>query len=76
VVQESGYRIMRSPLILFTSGRSSFLRSRTASGEPGAGKRERSSVIWTNIALAAVVGWIMLEIGWAAFLLVEVPVSF
>lgn len=69
-----GYRIMRSPMILFTIG--SFLvftvTHRFWSRE--AGKRERSSVIWTNIAIAAVVGWIILEIGWAAFLLVEIPI--
>ena len=33
--------------------------------ERGAGKRERSSVIWTNLAIAAAVGWIVREIGWA-----------
>ncbi len=69
-----GYRIMRSPLILFTIG--SFLVFAVAQRffEKSAGKRERSSVIWTNLALAAVIGWIMLEIGWAAFLLVEIPI--
>jgi acyl-lipid omega-6 desaturase (Delta-12 desaturase) len=69
-----GYRIMRSPMILFTIG--SFLvftvTHRFWGGKAGA--RERSSVIWTNIAIAAVVAWIMLEIGWAAFLLVEIPI--
>lgn len=69
-----GYRIMRSPMILFTIG--SFIVFTVTHRFWGAtaGKRERSSVIWTNIALAAVIGWIMIEIGWAAFLLVEVPI--
>jgi acyl-lipid omega-6 desaturase (Delta-12 desaturase) len=69
-----GYRIMRNPLILFTIGATIVFAFTHRLFEKGAGKRERSSVIWTNIALAAVIGWIMLEIGWAAFLLVELPV--
>ena len=69
-----GYRIMRNPMILFTIG--SFLvftvthRFWTSSS----GKRERSSVIWTNLALVGLVGWLMILIGWQAFLLVEVPI--
>ena len=69
-----GYRVMRSPMILFTIGSFFVFTVRHRFWRAGSGKRERSSVIWTNIAIAAVVGWIMLEIGWAAFLLVEVPV--
>ena len=69
-----GYRIMRSPIILFTVGSFIVFTLTHRFWEKEAGKRERSSVIWTNIAIAAVVGWLMLEIGWAAFLLVEVPI--
>lgn len=69
-----GYRIMRSPLILFTVGAVIVFTITHRFWRPGAGKRERSSVIWTNLAIAAVAGWIMLEIGWAAFLMVELPV--
>ena len=69
-----GYRIMRNPMILFTIGSFIVFTVTQRFFEKHSGKRERSSVIWTNIAIAALVGWIMLEIGWAAFLLVEVPV--
>lgn len=69
-----GYRIMRNPMILFTIGSFIVFTVTQRLFEKHSGKRERSSVIWTNIAIAALVGWIMLEIGWAAFLLVEVPV--
>ena len=69
-----GYRIMRSPLILFTIGSFIVFTVTHRFFEKDAGKRERSSVIWTNIAIAAVVGWLMIEVGWAAFLLVEVPI--
>ena len=69
-----GYRIMRNPMILFTIGSFIVFTVTHRFFEKSAGKRERSSVIWTNIAIAAVIGWIMLEVGWAAFLLVEVPI--
>ena len=69
-----GYRIMRSPMILFTIGSFIVFTMTHRFWEKDAGKRERSSVIWTNIAIAAVVGWLMIEFGWAAFLLVEVPI--
>jgi omega-6 fatty acid desaturase (delta-12 desaturase) len=69
-----GYRIMRSPLILFTVGAMIVFVVTHRFWRPGAGKRERSSVVWTDLAIAAVVGWLVLEIGWAAFLMVELPV--
>jgi len=69
-----GYRIMRNPIILFTVGSFLVFTVTHRFWEKEAGKRERSSVIWTNIAIAAVVGWLILEIGWVAFLLVEVPI--
>ena len=69
-----GYRIMRSPMILFTIGAMIVFMLTHRFWEKNAGKRERSSVIWTNIAIAAVVGWLVIEIGWAAFLMVELPI--
>ena len=69
-----GYRIMRSPMFLFTVGSFFVFTVTHRFSEKGSGKRERSSVLWTNIALAAVVGWLMIEVGWAAFLLVEIPI--
>ena len=69
-----GYRIMRSPFILFTVGAVIVFAITHRFWEKSAGKRERSSVIWTNLAIAAVVGWMVIEIGWAAFLMVELPI--
>ncbi len=69
-----GYRIMRNPLILFTVGATIVFAITHRFWRPGAGKRERSSVVWTDLAIAGVVGWLVLEIGWAAFLMVELPV--
>lgn len=72
-----GYRIMRNPYILFTVG--SFLVFSVLHRfwrSDGIGKRERDSVIWTNLALAAIVAVLWVLIGWQAILLVEVPVLF
>jgi omega-6 fatty acid desaturase (delta-12 desaturase) len=69
-----GYRIMRSPFILFTVGATIVFVITHRFFETGAGKRERSSVIWTNIAIAAVIGWLVLEIGWPALVMVELPI--
>ena len=69
-----GYRIMRNPIILFTIGSFLVFTVTHRLWSPSSGKRERSSVIWTNLALVGLVGWLMILIGWQAFLLVEVPI--
>ena len=71
-----GYRTMRNPLIMFTIG--SFLVFTVAHRfwHPGVGKREVWSVIWTDLALAAIFIAMSLTIGWKAFMLVEAPVIF
>jgi omega-6 fatty acid desaturase (delta-12 desaturase) len=69
-----GYRVLRYPLILFTIG--SFFdfvvlqRFATSS----AGKRERSSVIWTNIVLLGLAIILMQSLGWQTLLLIEIPI--
>ena len=69
-----GYRILRSPMLLFTI--SSFLVFAVFHRfwGPEAGKREKNSVIWTNLALAAIIGGLMYLVGWKEFLLVEIPI--
>ena len=62
-----GYRIMRNPAILFTIGSFIVFVVTHRFWASGSGKRERNSVIWTNLALAGLIGW-------QAFLLVEVPI--
>jgi len=69
-----GYRIMRSPMILFTIGSFIVFTLTHRFWEGNAGKRERNSVIWTNIALLAIAGGLMIALGWTNFLLVEVPI--
>jgi len=69
-----GYRVMRNPFILLGFGAVIVFVVTHRFWEKNAGKRERSSVIWTNIAIAAVVAWLVIEIGWAAFLMIELPI--
>jgi omega-6 fatty acid desaturase (delta-12 desaturase) len=71
--KKAGYRFWRNPLFLFTIN--SFLVFAVVHRfwGPEAGKREKNSVIWTNIAIAAVVAGLIYAIGWKAFLLVEIP---
>ena len=68
------YRIGRNPLIMFTVGSLIVFTITHRFHEKDAGKRERNSVLWTNLAIAALIGWIVLEIGWVAFLMVELPI--
>ncbi len=70
------YRIMRNPFILFTVGSFSVFAFAQRFAPAHAGRREKNSVIWTNLAIAGVIGWLMVVIGWKAFLLIEVPVLF
>ena len=71
--KKAGYRFWRNPLFLFTIN--SFLVFAVLHRFWGseAGKREKNSVIWTDIAILAVVAWVIYAIGWKAFLLVEIP---
>jgi omega-6 fatty acid desaturase (delta-12 desaturase) len=71
-----GYRIMRNPFILFTVGSFLVFTVTHRFWRPGVGVRERNSVIWTNLALAAIGALLWITIGWKAILLVEVPILF
>jgi omega-6 fatty acid desaturase (delta-12 desaturase) len=71
-----GYRIMRNPLILFTIGSLLVFVVTHRFYSPKSGKREKASVLWTNLALAGVVALLCWLVGWQAFLLVELPILF
>jgi omega-6 fatty acid desaturase (delta-12 desaturase) len=74
--RKAAYRIMRNPLILLTVGSFGvFVFSHRFWG-PKAGKRERSSVLWTNLALAILIGGAIWLVGWKAYLLMQIPVLF
>jgi omega-6 fatty acid desaturase (delta-12 desaturase) len=71
-----GYRIMRNPLILFTIGSLLVFVIGHRFYSPKSGKREKASVLWTNLALAGVVVLLCWLVGWQAFLQVELPILF
>src|SRR5579859_542539 len=68
------YRVIRNPLVMFTVGPLIQFIIINRFYPPGTGKRERDSVILTNLLLAAIVGVMVWRIGWHAFVLVETPV--
>lgn len=71
------YRIYREPLILFFVGPvwEFMLRLRLPLGTPWSWKREWASVLWTNLALAAVIAVMWTTIGLKAFLAVQLPIT-
>lgn len=75
-LRKFGYRIMRNPLILFTIGSFLVFTVFNRFGGANRGKRERYSVIWTNLALVAIVTGLSLLVGWKEFLLVQFPIAF
>ncbi len=68
------YRLMRSPLIMFTVGSLILFTVVYRFSPPGTGRRERNSVIFTNLALAGLIAILVWLIGWQAFVLVELPI--
>ena len=70
------YRTMRNPLIMFTIGAFLVFSVGHRFSRRWSGPRERKSVVWTNLALAAIIAGLCLLIGWKEYLLVQVPVLF
>jgi omega-6 fatty acid desaturase (delta-12 desaturase) len=68
------YRIMRNPLILFTIGAVLVFGIFHRFWRAESGKRERNSVVWTNIALFAFIGWTVYHIGLLPWLMIQLPV--
>ncbi len=69
------YRVMRHPLVMFTVGSFLVFVLFHRFPRPNAGKRERWSVYWTNLALAGLIAGLMYWIGWKAFLLIQIPIQ-
>jgi omega-6 fatty acid desaturase (delta-12 desaturase) len=68
-----GYRLFRSPLVMFTVGPIWALALAPRIVPIHARPRIRRSHLYTDIALAAIVGAIILLVGWRAYLLVQIP---
>ncbi|MEY3289264.1 MAG: fatty acid desaturase [Pseudomonadota bacterium] len=68
------YRFFRNPLFLFIIMPLVLFLMVQRFSSPGARKRERNSVIFTNIALVAIVTVMSLTLGFQNYLLIQLPV--
>ena len=68
------YRVMRHPLIMFTIGAFIVFAIVARIPLPSHNKKEKASIWWTNVALAAIIAGIILVAGWKTYLLVQLPV--
>jgi omega-6 fatty acid desaturase (delta-12 desaturase) len=69
-----GYRIYRNPFILFGAGSALLFLVFQRFSKKGAGRRERRSVLMTNVALSIIVGVSTWTIGLQTYLLIQLPV--
>jgi omega-6 fatty acid desaturase (delta-12 desaturase) len=65
-----GYRLLRNPLIMFVLGPIVAMMIGPRIVAKGARPRMRRSVLWTNVALAIVIGTLVWLIGWRDYLIV------
>ncbi len=72
------YRVYRHPAVLFGAGAiiHFFVRHRLPTIVPRHWTRERRSIFWTDVGLAAFVVLMATLVGFRAFLLVHLPVAF
>ena len=70
------YRISRNPLVIFTIGSVGVFLIGHRIFNRKDGKLERSSVLWTNLALLGLITLISAIISLKAFLLIQLPVIF
>jgi omega-6 fatty acid desaturase (delta-12 desaturase) len=68
------YRIYRNPFVLFGPGSALLFLFIQRFSSRGAGKRERDSVLITNLALLVIVALASLTIGFKTYLLIQLPI--
>jgi len=68
------YRLYRNPVILLGPGSVLLFLFLNRFPSKGAGKRERASVVYTNLALLVIVGIASWTIGLQAYFLIQLPV--
>ncbi|HZY42665.1 MAG TPA: fatty acid desaturase [Anaerolineae bacterium] len=73
--RRAGYRFLRNPLMLFTVGAPFMFLVVQRFAAPHSGKRERLSVVYTNLALLALFGGLSVLLGWREVALVQLPVT-
>ncbi len=73
-LQRLAYRLYRHPLVMFGIGPLYYFLLRNRYPSPGAKKIDFISVIWTNLAIAAIVVAATMTIGFRTYFLVQMPV--
>lgn len=68
------YRLFRNPVIMFTIGAPGIFIIAHRFVSKDAGKRERYSVYWTNLALLGIIVIISIAIGFKTFILIQLPI--
>jgi omega-6 fatty acid desaturase (delta-12 desaturase) len=72
--QRLSYRVFRHPIVMFGIGPLISFMIVPRFVQAKAGRAERMSVIYTNLALLAIFGAMSLLIGWREYLLIQLPV--
>jgi omega-6 fatty acid desaturase (delta-12 desaturase) len=75
--QRLQYRLYRNPLVLFGVGPAwqFIIKHRLPTLVPRSWKRERRSILWTDLALAALVTVAIVGVGARRFLMVQLPIT-
>ena len=68
------YRIYRNPFVLFGPGAALLFLFFQRFSSKGAGKRERNSVVFTNLALVVIIAVASLTIGFQTYVLIQLPI--
>jgi omega-6 fatty acid desaturase (delta-12 desaturase) len=68
------YRVVRNPLFMLTFGPIVMFVVLNRFPSRGARRREAMNVLWTTLALAALIGGLIWLIGWRAYLMIHLPV--
>jgi acyl-lipid omega-6 desaturase (Delta-12 desaturase) len=72
--KKAGYRLMRYPFNLLIIGAPIVFAVTQRFYNSKTGRRERLSVLWTDLALAVLIGALIWLFGWKAYLMVQIPV--
>jgi acyl-lipid omega-6 desaturase (Delta-12 desaturase) len=72
--QKLWYRTFRNPLVMLTIGPLLIFLVVARFPSKAGGKRERDSVLWSNLALAGLVAGMSALIGFKAYLMIQLPV--
>lgn len=68
------YRLYRNPFVLFGLSPSTHFLILQRFPKKGAGKRERYSVVFTDLAILAIIGVSSLTIGWGTYFFIQLPI--